>query len=285
MSDLHLFDAMGCEVVVTGADADERAAIEQLFEQRERLFSRFRRGSELNRVNAAAGRVVRVSAVFAEMLELALASAEETEGLVDPTLGSALEAAGYTRDFAELRPDPRPVGPSRPGCWRSVRLSGRFLRVPSGVRLDLNGVVKARTIDDALSLLAGDGFVSAGGDLAARGGATIALPRSDSVQLIRGGLATSGSERRRWLRSGVMQHHLIDPRTGRPSASCWEQVTACGHTCLAADIAAKTAFLLDRDGPAWLDGAGVPGRFLSAAGEIVENDAWRRSLALEAACT
>ena len=71
-----------------------------------------------------------------------------------------------------------------------------------GVRLDLNGVVKGQTVDDALTLLGGEGFVSAGGDLATRGTVVAALPRGGTVNLVRGALATSGTNRRRWLRAG-----------------------------------------------------------------------------------
>ena len=96
------------------------------------------------------------------------------------------------------------------------------------MRLDLNGVVKARTVDDALALLDGKGFVSAGGDLATHGAIVVALPRDGTVSLMHGALATSGADRRRWVRGGRRQHHLIDPRTGRPADSPWEQVTVCG---------------------------------------------------------
>src|SRR5207244_3648202 len=109
--------------------------------------------SELVRVNARAGRPMLVSALFAQHVELALTAAAATDGLVDPTLGVAIEAAGYTRDFALLAPDPRPPARTSPGAWRSVRLVGRLLTFPAGVRLDLNGVVKARAVDDALALL------------------------------------------------------------------------------------------------------------------------------------
>ena len=45
-----------------------------------------------------------------------------------------------------------------------------------GVQLDLNGVVKAAAVDDALRLLSGPGFVSAGGDLATTRPLDVALP-------------------------------------------------------------------------------------------------------------
>ena len=162
-------------------------------------------------------------------------------------------------------------------------LAGRWVLVPEGVRLDLNGVVKGRTVDDALALLMrGDGFVSAGGDLAARGAVVAAFPDGGTVCLVRGALATSGTDRRRWSRGGRPQHHLIDPRTGVPaSQSPWEQVTVCGLSCVGADIAAKAAFLLGADGPAWLDARGLPGRFVTTAGDVLPNRSWRRSLGAE----
>jgi thiamine biosynthesis lipoprotein len=229
--------------------------------------------------------VVRLSPLFAATVRAALDAAEATDGLVDPTLGAAIESAGYTGDFAHLAPDPRPPGPAAAGSWRSLRLAGRLLSVPGDVKLDLNGVVKALTVDDALELLDGEGFVSAGGDLAARGGIDVALPSGGAVRLTRGALATSGSAERAWLRGGKRQHHLIDPCSGLPAETPWEQVTVCGGTCLTADVAAKAAFLLGEAGPVWLDERGLPGRFLTAGRGELLNDSWRLSLAGAPVCT
>ncbi len=278
------FQAMGCEVVVGGARPDELAAVRRLFAQWEQTFSRFRPGSELNRVNACAGRAVVVSTLFARVLEVALRAAEETGGLVDPTLGRALAAAGYVDDFDLLEADPTPAGPPVRGAWRSLVCRGRLVRVPAGVLLDLNGVVKGLAIDASLALLSG-GFVSAGGDLATLAPLTASLPGEGTVLLQAGALATSGTVKRRWLRGGELQHHLIDPRSGVPSESPWSQVTVCGATCVAADVAAKAAFLAGEDGPAWLDARGLPGHFLDDQGDVVVNDCWRRSMDGALACT
>ena len=278
----HRFTSMGCEVVVGGASARERAAVERLFRHRDQTFSRFIPDSELNRVNAAAGRPVVVSPAFADALQVALRASAETDGRVDPTLGLALVAAGYDRDFAELAPDPRPPAPAR--AARSVLAMERVVCVPAGVQLDLNGVVKAMAVDDALALLAGDGFVSAGGDVAVRGEVAVALPGGDSVTLRRGSLATSGSTKRHWLRAGAVQHHLLDAHTGRPAATPWSVVTACGATCVAADVAAKAGFLAGTDGPAWLDARGIPARFVDLDGGIRTNASWERSMREAIAC-
>jgi FAD:protein FMN transferase len=269
------FEAMGCEVVVAGATPDELAAVRGLFSVTDRTFSRFRPESELCTVNRAAGRPTHVSRRFAGMVARALAAAEQTGGLVDPTVGGALAALGYSRDFADLGDDPEPAGATGPAPgWRRVELHGTLLTMPPGCVLDLNGVVKAAAVDAAAALLCGPGFVSAGGDLAVRGPTDVALPGGGAVRVVRGGIATAGTGRRRWRRGGVWYHHLIDPATGRPARSPWQQVTASGATCLDADVAARAALLAGAEGPGWLDERGLAGRFVAHGGEIAENRTW-----------
>jgi FAD:protein FMN transferase len=277
----HRFHAMGCEIVLGGAAAHACEAIEELFRERELVFSRFIDESELNRVNASAGRLTLVSPIFARTLRLALDAAESTGRLVDPSMGAALIAAGYDRDSAELAPDLRPAGPA--DGTSPIFAMGRVVGLPPGVQLDLNGVVKSMAVDDALALTSGPGFVSAGGDVASRGPLTVALPGGGAVELRRGALATSGTEQRWWLRAGEVQHHLLDPRTGRPADSPWTSVTACGATCVAADVAAKAGFLAADDGPAWLDARGIPARFVRTDGSSESNATWARGVR-EAAC-
>lgn len=233
---MQRFRAMGCDVAVAGGDP---ATVAGVLERWEEAFSLFRPESELSRVNASPARMLVVSQLFASTLETALDVAAETEGLVDPTLC---------------------------GRWREVVVSGRMLSRPTGLALDLNGVVKALAVDEAVAALDGPGFVSVGGDLAVRGPVDVALPAGSAIRVVAGGLATSGTATR-----GA---HLVDPATGTPSESPWEQVTASGTTCLGADVAAKAGFLLGDRGPKWLDARGIPGRFVAVGGKIVENETW-----------
>ena len=236
---VHRFHAMGCDVAVSG---DLRTPAAGVLERWEAAFSLFRPDSELSCVNASPSRVLRVSRLFSHTLEIALDVAAETDGLVDPTLC---------------------------GRWSEVVVSGRLLSRPPGLALDLNGVVKALAVDEAAAALDSPGFVSVGGDLAVSGPVDVALPAGGAIRVVEGGLATSGTASR-----GA---HLLDAATGLASESPWEQVTASGLTCLAADVAAKAGFLLGYGGPDWLDARGIPGRFVARDGEIVENVTWARA--------
>jgi thiamine biosynthesis lipoprotein len=229
---------MGAEVTVCGATDVELEAIRRLFDDWDRVFSRFRPEGELHRINRDPLNVVILSRLFAFAMRAAISAAAATNGLVDPSGGK----------------------------WQSLSLSGRLLSRPSGTLLDLNGVVKSLAVDCALELISGDGFVSAGGDVAVRGGALVALPAGGEIRMQAGGIATEGSTKR-----------LIDSRTGRPAESRWDEVTAVAGSCLAADVAAKAAFLLSDEGPAWLDERGLAARFRE--GDVfVENRSWNESL-------
>jgi thiamine biosynthesis lipoprotein len=153
---------MGCEIVLSDEPSDE---VLELFERRDARFSRFRAGSELNSVNARPAGVAFLSEEFAAMLALALGAARATGGFVTPTVGEALIAAGYDRDFAELVDNDSPIVLASVPSIDALSLRGRMLVRSVPVQLDLNGVVKGKTVDDALALL-GDGWISAGGDLA-----------------------------------------------------------------------------------------------------------------------
>ena len=75
------------------------------------------------------------------------------------------------------------------------------------------------------------------------------------------GAATSGTRRRSW---GEGLHHLIDPRTGRPSATDVSEASVLAQTATDAEIFAKTALLLGTAGaPAYLEAHGALGWYLA----------------------
>lgn len=266
------FRSMGCDVELP--DGVDATGVRDLFHARDLRFSRFVQGSELNVVNASPLGVTVLSEELSSMLFLALDAARATGGLVTPAVGGALLRAGYDRDSATLPADGEPVEPARTPSLDSLSLRGRVLLRTEPVVLDLNGVVKSRTVDDALALV-GSGWVAAGGDVATTVPLRIGLPGGGTVTLDSGGLATSSVAVRTWKRGGETQHHLIDPATGAPARTSWRDVTVAAENCVAADVAAKAALLLGPAGPSWLDRRNLPGRFVTRRGAVHLNETWR----------
>jgi FAD:protein FMN transferase len=247
--------------VATDGDDEEAIAAQaaETFEAAERRFSRFRADSELSALNRAEGPFVASRELFA-LLERARAYVELTSGLFDPGVGGALCALGYDRSFT-------PGGLDRPRA-RAVPRSGTFLDVlleratrtvfrPRHVQLDLGGIAKGATVDEASSHLRGAGAIDAGGDAVLRGAPagqdswlvdvedpTDASRTLATLAVSDAAVATSAGNRRRWRVAHTEAHHLIDPRTQTSAASDLTQVTVVAPTAELADVLAKSAFLL-----------------------------------------
>ncbi len=136
--------------------------------------SRFRPDSELCSLSSS-GRATELSPLLAEAIAVALRAARLTDGDVDPTVGAAMAAVGYDRDFAQVAsqgPGIKLTVREVPG-WRHLRLVGRTLIMPPGVRLDLGATAKAWAADRSAARIAarvgGGVLVSLGGDIAVAG--------------------------------------------------------------------------------------------------------------------
>jgi FAD:protein FMN transferase len=231
-----------------------------------RQLSRFLPASELSRLNRDSR-----TKVPAEPLLLRLASAgreagQLTGGLVDATLLSEIEAAGY-RDSMRGRPgasrpaEPetvRPAGPSPARSWAelSVDWQAGTIGRPPGVAIDSGGIAKGLLADDVGATLAGFPAyaVDCCGDVRIGGAAGRARPiRVEdpfgsepvrSLEVSDGGVATSGITHRSWEGDGgTSAHHLLDPATGEPAFTGVVQATAVAPSAFLADVHAKWALL------------------------------------------
>jgi thiamine biosynthesis lipoprotein len=316
MAAAHTFPALGTLAVVAVADPGALAAALEVVQAEvdacDAACSRFRRDSDLSRLNAGAGRFVEVSVRLLDDLDAALWAARLTDGLIDPTAGQALVSLGYDRDFAGLAGPAGAGGPSAaaalgwspmitfasvPG-WTTVSVDrpGRRARVPAGVQVDLGSTAKARSADLAARSVAeavGCGvLVSLGGDVSvagagpaggwsirvtddARAGVDVA---GQMVAIQTGGLATSGTTVRSWKRAGRDVHHVIDPRTGLPAKVVWRTVSVAAGSCLDANVASTAAVVLGRDAPGWLSGHRLAARLVRPDGTAVRVGGWPADL-------
>jgi thiamine biosynthesis lipoprotein len=287
------------ELVSYAPEAERRLARAQrwlaAFEAR---FSRFRELSELNRLNASAGRPFVASPLMFELAEKALELARRSAGLFDPALLRELIEAGYDRSFELLSRGSASDNASRhrDTSWRDVKLDRRerTITLPEGLGIDLGGMGKGYAVDRLAAMLGTPALVNGGGDVYASGHPHDAAAwlvgvedpfsqeRDLAILAVRDrGIATSSTLRRRWRQNGVWQHHLIDPRSRRPSTSDAVQVTVVARSALDAEFQAKVALLLGvSDGLSYLNGeADVEGIVASADGRVLASSGLETYLA------
>jgi thiamine biosynthesis lipoprotein len=242
---------------------------------------------------------VPISPLLAEAIAVALRAARQTHGAVDPTVGAAMAAVGYDRDFALVRQSGPPLRLTLrqvPG-WRHVRLDSRSRTVslPAGAQLDLGATAKAWAADRSAGRLAeqlGCGvLVSLGGDIAVAGppppdgwrirvqdvtGRPEDPPAGPSavVSIRAGGLATSSTAARRWRRGGDVVHHILDPRTELPAAPVWRTVSVAALSCAEANTASTAAIIQGRGAIGWLTTQRLPARLVGSDGAITTVAGW-----------
>ena len=271
-SDAHL-------LVVTDRDADPAGAARLLagawahIDTLEGHWSRFRPDSEVSVLNRHGGAPVAVSPATLALVRHALAAWEMTDGRFDPTVGAALGALGYDRDFGEVARAAHPSSdaagavpaPGPEGI--DVDPEAGTVTLPPGVCFDPGGIGKGLAADLVAEALVGAGAVGAlvnlGGDLRAVGdppdpeGWVVSLPdpvRADRelarFALPQGAVATSSRMRRRWRTATGSAHHLLDPATGRPATGDTVAVSVVADRAWRAEAVATALFLA---GPGGLD--------------------------------
>lgn len=271
------FYAMGCKMLaVLDRDvlSDTLPYVTQWFEEWEQVLSRFRYDSELTRLNQTHERPVSVSETLWEVFQAARKAAEMTGDLVTPTLLDAILEAGYDRTFEEIpllsAPTPAAVkSVAAPLTEIAMDESARSITLPKGTRLDFGGIAKGWAAQQAMQRLRVEGpaLVDAGGDIAVSGpradgsswqiGVADPFRKGEEIETLfveECGIATSGKDRRRWTRGGILQHHIIDPHTNQPAETDLLTVTIIAPNVLLAEAAAKAAFILgSRAGLEWIE--------------------------------
>ncbi len=292
----HQFQAMGCQIQLwldcADPDLAERlfAAVENHFAEGEKALSRFQPQSELSQLNGRTGQWVTVSPLLWDVLTEALALAELTDGLYDPALLGALEAAGYVASFETLAQGDQPPYSEQHvlgGQWAQVRMDPqkRAVWLPPGGRLDLGGMAKGYTAEQAVAMLSdwGPCLVDAGGDVVAglapvglQGWpVAIAAPGIEetadlmTLWLAESALATSGIDYRRWQHNGRLAHHVIDPRTGQPAATDLLAASVLLKQAVQAEAVATAVLVLgEQAGFAWLADRHIPALLVTQTGAV-----------------
>ena len=263
--------AMGSSLHLTAWTPDEaaaRAAFESVFAEFERLeaqMSTWRPGSDVLRINAAAGdRPVPAAGDVRDVLRLARQISEWTEGTFDVTFGALTDVWKFDHDQDNTIPTAEAIRARLPLIdYRQIEIDDRagtvFLR-RKGMKIHLGGIGKGYAVEHAMQIFrrAGlrDFMIQAGGDLYVGGHKDGRLwrlgindPRGPegqsfaTIDLTDSTFSTSGDYARFFLKDGVRYHHILDPSTGQPARLCRSVTIAAGSPVLA-DAIAKGVFIL-----------------------------------------
>ena len=302
----HSFRAMNTDIHFSMIAPEQKSLVrmvEESFRYFEQLLSRFRADSELSHFNNCCRPFV-ASQDFYAAVEAAVWAAQQTNGIYDPAILGYLEEAGYDCTFEAIAhaqplgngnngrtlapvPAPRTDGNAAACDYHYIGLESftRTIHRPAGLRIDLGGMGKGWTVDRVVDELCASGhfLLNAGGDLYAYGTpgkghgwevhlAHPQIPAKNFATLIldQHGLATSTTARRRWLKNGIVQHHLIDPRSGRPAQTDAISVSVVAGRVFTAEIYAKVALILGiEQGLAFLEALPeVEGAMFSSSNEV-----------------
>ncbi|WP_139996824.1 FAD:protein FMN transferase [Paenibacillus paridis] len=260
---IHNSDARSPGNAEDNSEAGEYAAlVKQWFLDMENRLSRFRADSELSQLNRSGGNWQLVSPLLFQILSEANKYRMLTGGLFNVHMLKALEAAGYSQSFehiGHIQGFPiHSIGPATSDTLLEMDAGMKAVRLQRGAEVDLGGIAKswsARKLADWLRRKRGvqAGMINAGGDAAIWDLRSASAPAelriqnpwkpdcAEAVILLRnGGIATSSTLGRSWnLQDGTFCHHILDPRTMKPSRSDVVQCTITGPDVTACEVWAK----------------------------------------------
>ena len=282
------------EITVEGPDRPvSQAASESAFAEMQRLtamMSHYDPASVVSAISAQAGMApVPVPPELFEVLTAAKTLAEHTGGAFDPTIGAI---QGWRFD------------PQQPAAPDAARLAAMARKVDfrklildrdqqtaylsaAGMRLDLGGIAKLYILHAGMLRLTMPGIsramVNGGGDVEVSSADPkrpwrigIRDPQNPeaplaTLDLIRGFVVSSGDYERAYVKDGRRYHHILDPRTGKPTVGP-HQVTLVGEDlqpinglsaavmvlgrarglALIQATAGVEGLIIDRDGECWV---------------------------------
>lgn len=266
--------SMGSEVRLTAWTTDEPTALsvfDQAFSEFDRLdalLSVWKDGSDVVRLNAAAGRDrVRVSPETIDVLRVAKEVGGLTRGKFDVTFGALADVWKFDHDQDNRVPTSAEIAERLPRVdYTAIDIdapsSTAFLMRP-GVRVHLGGIGKGYAVDRAAGILRmmglRDFLIQSGGDMYAGGlrgdrpwRAGIRDPRGPvervfaTLDLSDATFSTSGDYERSFIKDGVRYHHLLDPDVGQPARGA-RSVTIVTDRAVLADALSTGVFVAGPD--------------------------------------
>lgn len=251
----------------------------------EKKYSRYQESSFLSAINKSAGSFsgISIDGETKSLFDHATACYKHSDGLFDIT-------SGVLRKIWNFREARVPSQSEIDDCLENIgyeRLQWQddHLLLPANMEIDFGGIVKEYAADAAArlgrKLGIKHGLVNLGGDFAIIGRQPddqtwpvgIADPNSPQhmmakIEILDGGLASSGDYERCFLHEGKRYSHLLNPRTGWPTEGL-RAVSVAANLCTVAGSMATIAMLKpEAEGITWLEESTLPYVYMDSNEQI-----------------
>ena len=223
----------------------------------EKKYSRYIQGNIIDQMNTSDGSPMAVDEETAGLLDYASECYHMSDGLFDITTGVLRKIWRFDAGARVSEPSAADLERVR-SCvgWDKIEWKKPFLRLPLGFEIDLGGICKEYAADRVLELLIHrqpiSTCVNLGGDIATAGEKLWSIGIEDpprpgkiihTIQIRKGGLATSGTTKRFVTLDGTILGHILNPQTGWPVRNAPTSVTVAGRTCTEAGFWSTMAVL------------------------------------------
>lgn len=245
-------------------DSDDYNLITESFKicrDYENLLSKTIEDSEIGRINTR--KTNEVSTDTAELLELSLEFAEQSNGAFDITIGSITDLWDFTSNEKHI-PDQELINVAKQYVdYRTIKIADqKILFENENTKLDLGAIAKGFIADQVKEYLVEQGVTSAIINL---GGNVQCIGRKDQEKGFRVGIqkpfdsgsiveielndefssvVTSGVYQRYFEKENQIYHHIIDPKTGYPTNNHLLSVTIISKDSSSGDALSTACLVL-----------------------------------------
>ena len=255
---------MDTVVTVSLYGGGDEALIEACFDkcrEYERIFSRTDPDSELYALNRAGS--MEVSEDLLSVIETALHYCEYSDGAFDITMGAVSDLYAFSSEHPQVPEENALAEALRHVGYEKIIVEGNRVTLtdPEAV-IDLGAIAKGYIADRLAEFLAQQGQESAvidlGGNIRCVGSKPegsdfrigIQFPfkaRSETIGVVAvhgSSVVTSGVYERSFEKDGVLYHHILDPKTGRPVGNELAAVSILSPCSVDGDALSTVCFAL-----------------------------------------
>lgn len=253
--------AMGTVINIRlfGPDGEENSklVIENINETEKALLSRNEKNSDIDRINAAPGTEVSVSAETAEIISKSLDISKKCEGVFDISIGEITKLWDFGGENQKLPSSEEIADKLNSVRYSSVRVTDTNVRIAEGQSLDLGAVGKGAACDRIKTLLSAtntdSAVISVGGSLLLYGkkdfNIGIVNPENDkesmaTLRISDTFVSTSGNYEKFFVEEGKTYHHILDATTGYPADSRLSSVTIICDSGVISDALSTACYVL-----------------------------------------